>query len=204
MTTVKNFSILTLNSEKISDVNKIIVQFSDSSRRSSSHILFNMEPINLNSIVEDLTFFTLSAKNENDLNKKMDDIVQNLNQIDTDYTIRDENSGEIITTIGSVGALTIKFENIQNLPKNAFEKIDELKNLKTEFGYCRGYKPTFRPIKSKTVKDSFIKPEKIYMFSKSHENLLKLKDIISNEVLEIDSEFELEFKVYAKDYLEKL
>lgn len=134
----------------------------------------------------------------------MDDIVQNLNQIDTDYTIRDENSGEIITTIGSVGALTIKFENIQNLPKNAFEKIDELKNLKTEFGYCRGYKPTFRPIKSKTVKDSFIKPEKIYMFSKSHENLLKLKDIISNEVLEIDSEFELEFKVYAKDYLEKL
>lgn len=56
MTTVKNFSILTLNSEKISDVNKIIVQFSDSSRRSSSHILFNMEPINLNSIVEDLTF----------------------------------------------------------------------------------------------------------------------------------------------------
>ena len=56
-----------------------------------------------------------------------------------------EETGELISTINSAGSLAIKFDNIKTSPNELYEKIDELKNIKTEFGYCKGYKPQFRP-----------------------------------------------------------
>ena len=72
--------------------------------------------------------------------------------------------------------------------------FDKLKQSKTEFGYCKGYKPDFRPIESKLIKNVKVEPEKIYLFSDSRENLSKLTDHLSEKIMEIDSN--LEYSLY--------
>lgn len=74
-------------------------------------------------------------------------------------------TGEFSTTIASVGGIYIKFDNLKIVPKGTYKQIDELKNIKTEFGYTKGYKPPFRPLEGISLEDTKIKNEVIYLFS---------------------------------------
>ena len=91
----------------------------------------------------------------------------------------------------------IKFDNIKCISKGTYKKIDELKQSKTEFGYCKGYKPDFRPIESNPVENVTIPDEKIYLFSDSRENILKLSEYLSEKANEIDSDLEVEFILFT-------
>lgn len=194
MSFTKKFSIVIFNHERIHDVNNVIVKYSDSSVQSSSHVLFNVEPITITDITEDLTFFKMSGDDENTFNKKFIEMIDELDQIDTDYSIRDDETGEITTTIESIGALDIKFDNIKIVPKGTYKRIDELKNIKTEFGYCKGYKPPFRPVESKAIENLKVQTETIYLFAKSPEKEMELNDYLSEKIIGINSDFVLEFR----------
>ena len=91
--------------------------------------------------------------------------------------------------------MNIKFDKIKIIPEGTYEKIDELKYLKTEFGSCRGYKPKFRPLEGKPIENVDIIPEPIYMFCDSREDLLKLKDYLYEKIMGINPDLELEFKI---------
>ena len=47
----------------------------------------------------------------------------------------------------------------------------------------------------KKIENMNVLPEAIYMFCKSQENLLKLNDYLSEKLMEIDPNFELELKI---------
>ena len=178
MAITKKFSAIIIDHRKISDINKILVKYAETSRPSSSHILFNIKPINMTDISNDLTFFRLTGENENELNNKLNELINELNSLDGDYGIRDEETGKIFSTITAVGAWDIKFDNIDTIPKGTYKKIDALKNIKTELGYSIGYKPPFRPIETKEIENIEIKDETIYIFSRTKENQLKLKNCL--------------------------
>ena len=74
--------------------------------------------------------------------------------------------------------------------------MNALKNLKTEFGYCKGYKPPFRPIEGRSIENMEVKQENIYLFSKPPENMPKLIEYISKKIMEIDPDFEIESKIF--------
>lgn len=193
----KKFSTVILDHEKIHDINKILVKYSESSRQSSSHLLFNIKPITITDITNDLTFFRLTAENEKSLKDKLHKIIDKLDALNTDYGIRDEETGEIYSSIKDVGAMNIKFDNIHIIPKGTYAQIDALKNKKTEWGYSVGYKPPFRPIESKEIENVEIKDETIYLFSRTSESQLKLKDCIYENIMEINPDLIVEYKDFS-------
>ena len=123
-------------------------------------------------------------------------MVEELNTVDTDFSIRDEESGEIFTTINHIGALDIKFDNIHTIKKGTYKLIDELKNIRTEFGYCKGYKPNFRLLEGKEIESVDVPKEIIYLFAKSQEEYSKLNDYLSEIIIEWDSDLELESRQF--------
>ena len=90
------------------------------------------------------------------------------------------------------------YYNVDDFNDN-FEKIDELKSFNADFGYCKGFKPNFRPIEGNSIEDLNINPEVIYITADSSENLLKLRDFLTDRVKEIDSDLEVEFTWFFKD-----
>lgn len=196
MSVTKKFAAIILDHENIHEFNKILVEYGDATRQSSSHILFNIKPINMNQIDQDLSFFRITAETENDIKNKLSEIMDKLNEMNADYGIRDEETGEIFSTINAGCALDIKFDKIKIIPEGTYKKIDELKNTKTEFGYCVGYKPPFRPIESKEIDNIEIKDETIYFFSRTKESHAKLKDCLTEKIMEINPDFILEFRTF--------
>ncbi len=199
-----NFSIAIMKPEDIDRINQIVSKYAEITMNSSSHIYFDRQPINPSQIVQDFTFFYLNQENEDLLNETLDKMVKDLDGLNTDYILRDEISGKMIVFLNFSGELTIKFDNLKTIKKGTFKKIDELKLTENELGYCKGFIPTFRPVESRPLDSIYTKPEKIYLFSDSSENLLKLKECISQKVMEIDSELELGFMTYTKSFVEKL
>lgn len=57
MSIKRELAITVLDSEKINEINKIIVKNTEIVMQSSSHIYFDTQPINPNEIVQDITFF---------------------------------------------------------------------------------------------------------------------------------------------------
>ena len=184
MTIKTKFSIAIMDTDKISEINQTILKYCENVTKSSSHLIFNTKPIYLSDIVEDLTYFHLISENESDLDKK-------------DYSLRNEESGEFIVHVECVSAVDIKFDNIESIPKGTYEKIDDLKYTKTDFGYCKGYKPTFRPLESTSLKNKEIIPETIYVFANTPENMSKLRDQLSKKIMEIDSDFIIEHRKFV-------
>lgn len=199
-----SFSIAIMNPKDIQDINQIIVKYADTTLNSSSHFYFDKQPINFNQIHHDFIFFQISYENESFLNEKLEKMIGELDKLNTDYILRNEKNGKMLVFLDFSGELIIKFDNLNIIKKDTFKKIDELKLIKNEFGYCKGFKPTFRPMELKPIDSTHVKPEKIYLFSNSSENLLKLKEFLSKEIMKIDSEFELDFTVYSKSLVEKL
>ena len=192
MAVKKNYAITNLETEKIPDVNNIIRKYSTISFRSSSHIYFDMEPVN-NEVIEDMTFFKLEAEDESSLDEKFKELTNEIDQIISNYAIRDENTGELLVYLKFVGELSIKFDNMNFIKEGTYEKIDELKNFKSEFGICRGYKPNFRLMEGQYYENLNNKPEGIYLLCRSQENLMQLKELLSEKIMEIDPDFVIEF-----------
>lgn len=189
----RNFAIAIMDNEKIKEFDEIISKYTNAIKKSYSHIVFDTQPINLDDIKHDLTFFQLEDENKSVIEEKLNKIIEELNSIDSDYTLRDEDNGKMIVALDFVGMIKIKFDNIKCISKGTYKKIDELKQSKTEFGYCKGYKPDFRPIESNPVENVTIPDEKIYLFSDSRENILKLSEYLSEKANEIDSDLVVEF-----------
>ena len=191
----KNFLIMIVDIEKISDINEIIFKYSVSSSQSSIQEHDNIPYLNINDIFPDITFFKIVSENETEMDNQINDLIEELNKTGAYYSLKDEDTGELLVWINSVGEMNIKFDKIKIIPEGTYEKIDELKYLKTEFGSCRGYKPKFRPVEGKPIEKVDIIPEPIYMFCDSQDDLLKLKDYLSEKIMEINPDFELEFKI---------
>ena len=189
----RNFSIAIVDVEKIDEINKVIVKYTNNVQKYSSHFYFNLDPVNFEDIAMDITLFKLEAENESDMDKKLDDLVGELDQLNTGYAIRDEDTHEMIAEIEHVIALIVKFDNVKFIKEGTYEKIDEMNHLKTEFGICKKYNPNFRPLENVSTDDIEVKPEIIYLFSDTAEDLSKLKVMIVERIMEIDSDFEVEF-----------
>ena len=197
MATKRSFVINILEIERITDTNNIIRKHADITMQSSSYVYFDAQPANPDDLLPDITFFTLESDGKKSADEKLDMLIDELKQLDTDYAIRDEDSGKIIEYIKFVGVFNIKFDNMNCIKAGTYEKIDKLKSFKTEFGLCKGYKPNFRPMESQSLEDKAIKPENIYLFCHSQEDLMKLKEIVYEKILEIDTDLEVEFKQFT-------
>lgn len=198
MAVKKNYAITNLETEKIQDVNNIIRKYASITLQSSSHVYFDMEPTDSNELIQDMTFFQLESDDETGLNEKFKELNNEISRLITNYAIRDEDTGELLVYLKFVGEIGIKFDNISIIKDGTYEKIDELKNFKSEFGICRGYKPNFRLREGQQVGNINNKPEGIYLLCNSQENLMKLKDLLFEKIREIDSDFVIEFTQFSE------
>ncbi|WP_298521282.1 hypothetical protein [uncultured Methanobrevibacter sp.] len=185
-----------MDKDRIDDVNRVIFKYSDFASQSSSHLIFDVEPISIDDIVEDLTFFNITGESDAIIDAKLKEMVKELNELGTDYSIRNMDTGKFYTTIESVGAIKISLENLKTIPKGTYKQIDQWKNVITEYGYCKGYKPLFRPIEGILIEDLEVKEEIIYLFSTPAENMAKLIDYISEKISEINPELKIESVIY--------
>lgn len=194
----KNYTITNLETEKIPDVNDVIRKYATITLKSSSNIYFDMEPVKSGEVIEDMTFFQMEAEDEAALDEKFNELANEIDQIIKNYAIRDEGTGELLVYLKYVGELSIKFDNMSFIKEGTYKKIDELKNLKSELGICRGYKPNFRVMEGKHIENMNNKPEGIYLLCRSQENLMKLKDILSEKIMEIDSDLVVNFTQFSE------
>ena len=188
----KNFSLAIVDIEKIEEINKIVIKYETQIQQYSTYFYFNLDPIHGDDINMDITLFQLESADESSLDKNLNDLVEELNQLNTGYAIRDEDTEEMIVELEHVIALNIKFDNVKFIKEGTYEKIDGMNHLKTEFGICKNYTPNFRPIENKSIEGLAVKPETIYLFSDSAENLSKLKTLVQEKIMEIDSNFEID------------
>ena len=144
----------------------------------------------------DITLFRLEFENKLELDKKLNDLIESLNQLNTGYAIRDEDTKRMVVEIEHMVAIDVKFDNIKFIKEGTYEKIDEINHLKTEFGICKSYNPNFRPVENVSIENIKVKPETIYLFSDSEENLSKLKTFVFEKIMEIDPNFEIEIKPF--------
>jgi len=192
MSVKKKFSLAIVDVEKIEEVNKVIIKHAFNVQQYSTYLYFNLNPIRPDDVYMDITLFQLNSEDESSLNKKLNDLIEEIDQLNTEYAIRDEDTHEMIVEIEHVLALNIKFDNVKRITKGTYEKIDAINFFKTEFGICKSYNPNFRPIENDSIENKEVRPETIYLFSDSAENLSKLKDLISEKIMEIDPDFEIE------------
>ena len=182
MSVKKKFSLAIVDVEKIEEVNKVIIKHAFNVQQYSTYLYFNLNPIRPDDVYMDITLFQLNSEDESSLNKKLNDLIEEIDQLNTEYAIEIEH----------VLALNIKFDNVKRITKGTYEKIDAINFFKTEFGICKSYNPNFRPIENDSIENKEVRPETIYLFSDSAENLSKLKDLISEKIMEIDPDFEIE------------
>ena len=196
--TIKNkFSLIIMDTEKISQFNQIILKHANTIRQASSNVLFNTYPIDMGNIVQDLTYFNIEAEDEKGLEENLNNLIEELNQMNCDYCLVNEDTREFIEYVQFVGSVDIKFDNLTEIPKGTYKKIDDLKYLKTEFGYCKGYMPTFRPLEGKPINNKEIKDEHIYVFSNSDENMAKLREVICKKIMEINADLIVEHRQFT-------
>ncbi|MBQ7928347.1 MAG: hypothetical protein IJ287_06350 [Methanobrevibacter sp.] len=186
-----------MDTEKISQFNQIILKHANTIRQASSNVLFNTYPIDMGNIVQDLTYFNIEAEDEKGLEENLNNLIEELNQMNCDYCLVNEDTREFIEYVQFVGSVDIKFDNLTEIPKGTYKKIDELKYLKTEFGYCKGYMPTFRPLEGKPINNKEIKDEHIYVFSNSDENMAKLREVICKKIMEINADLIVEHRQFT-------
>ena len=198
MSVKRNYIVGIINDETIPQFETVLSQYATSIKESSSHMYFGKQPIDSDKISQDVRFFNMESESESGLQKKVNDLIADLNKLEGDYALRDDETGELLVTVRYGGQITVKFDNIKTLEKGTFKKIDEFKTLSTDFGYCKGFKPNFRPIEG-NVENVEIKPEIIYITADSEENLLKLRDYLTDKIKEIDPDFLVEFTCFFDD-----
>ena len=188
----KNFSLAIVDIEKIEEINQIVIKYSKDLSQYSIHAYFNLSPIRNEDVYMDLVLFKLESEKESDLEKTLNELIEELNQLNTQYSIRDEDTQDVIVEIEYVTSLNIKFDNVKSIKKGTYAMIDGMNHLKTEFGICKTYNPNFRPIEEVSVENTLVEPEIIYVFSDSAENFSKLKTFVREKILEFDSNLIIE------------
>lgn len=196
MVVQRNYVLGIINDESIRDINDIILSYSSVTQQSTSHMYFAKQPVDNNKFNMDVTFFQLEDENISLLRKKLTNLVHELDKLDTDYVLRDEESGRMLVIVDYGGKLIIKFDNVDIIKEGTFDRINELKQLKTDFGYTKGFVPNFRPVEGKSIKGILINPEIIYIISHSTEELSKMIDYVSEKIKETDSNLTVEFKPF--------
>ena len=199
MSLKRNYILGIINDKTILEFEGVISKYASMSRASSSHMYFSKQPIDSGDVSQDVIFFQIECENESKLDKKVKDLISDLNELEGDYVLRDGETGEMLVTVRYGGQIVIKFDKLKTIKKGTFEKIDELKRFNADFGYCKGFKPNFRPIEGNSIEDLNINPEVIYITADSSENLIKLRDFLTDKVREIDSCLEVEFTWFFKD-----
>ncbi len=194
----RTYVIGILNDNAISEVNDVISKYAINTHDTSSHMYFLKHPIDLTLVTHDVIFFQIVAENDSELDAYLKNAINDLDALNVEYVLRDYDTGEFLVTVRYGGQIEVSFDNVKVLKKGTFERIDELKLLSTDVGYCRGFKPSFRPLEGKSIEDKKVLPEIIYLISDSKENLLRLRDNIIQRVLEIDSNLECEFTLFFK------
>lgn len=196
MVVKRKFSVGIVDIEKIEEINNIILKYAASIEQHSTYDYFHLRPMNIKDVNQDVTVFYLEVENESERDKILNDLVEELNQLNTLYSLRDEDTGEIILIVEDAIALVIKFDNVKFMNEGTYEKIDAFNHLKTEFGICKNYNPRFRSVENISIENKPLEPETIYLFSESPEDLSKLKTLISQKIMEIDSNIEIETKYF--------
>ena len=196
MVVQRNYVIGIINDESIRDINDIVLSYSRVTQQSTSHMYFAKQPVDNNKMNMDVTFFQLEDENISRLRKKLTNLIHELDKLNTDYVLRDDESGRMLVIVDYGGKLIIKFDNVDIIKEGTFDRINELKQLKTDFGYTKGFVPNFRPVEGKSVKGMLINPEIIYLISHSTEDLSKLIDFVSEEIRKIDPNLTAEFKPF--------
>ena len=192
---IKNkYSIAIVDIEKIKEINQVILKYATAVRQYSSYYYFDLRPIRAEDICMDITTFQLESENESDLDKKLNDLVEDLNKLNTGYALIDEDAKKMIVDIDHLMLLSIKFDNVKFIEEGTYEKIDKINHLKTDFGICKLYNPSFRPLENKSIANIRVEPELVYLFSDSEENLSKFKTIVVEKIMKINPDFEIEVK----------
>lgn len=194
----RNYIIGIVNDNDIPKISKVILQYAVMTKETSSHMFFSKQPVDPKRISQDFIFLQIAGDNETMLEKKLENMINDLDDLNAAYVLRDQESGEFLVTVKYGGQITIKFDNVKTIEQGTFAKIDELKFLDEDFGYCKGFKPNFRPVEGKSIEDLEVLPEEIYIVSDSEQNLLKLRDYIYQKVKDIDSDLEIEFSWFFR------
>lgn len=201
MSIKRNYTLGIMDETKINKINTTISRYADITMQSSSHMYFDKQPINVNEVVQDVTFFQLKSDDEDSFEKKLKDLIKSLDELNTDYILRDEETQKLIVTVDYGGYITARFDNIKFLKPGTYDVIDEIKCMKTDLGYCKGFKPKFRPLCGKSIEDIQVNPEIIYIVSDSDENLREFRDFVTRRLLEVEPDFELEFaRIEPQDF----
>ena len=124
-----------------------------------------------------------------DENQTFKDLINDLGELCKYVTFIDPDSKDVLQYIGR---LTISFDKIKSVKIGTHDKIDELRILKTEFGYCKGQKPDIRILETSYAVNMGYS-EIIYLVSDSLDNLVKLDLLLEKELVDFDSNFEFEF-----------
>lgn len=196
MSVKRNFVIGIFDEKSTPRFESIVSRYASQYSLSSSHMYFAKQPIDSNEFSDDVIFFNMESENESVFEKKVNDLIGELNGLDVDYILGPDHPGKLLVTLDCGGQITVKFDNLKTLEKGTFKKIDELKILRTDFGYCKGFKPNFRPIEGNSTENFEIEPEIIYIVSDTEENLFKLRDYVTDRVMEINPDFEVEFTLF--------
>lgn len=199
MSIKRNYILGIINDNAIPEFEGTVSRYASMSRESSSHMYFSRQPVDSSDISQDVIFFQLESENKSELEGKVKSLISDLNELKGDYVLRDDETGELLVTVRYGGQIAIKFDNLKIIKKGTFEKIDELKSFKTDFGYCKGFKPNFRPIEGNSVENLNVEPEIIYITASSSENLMKLRDLLTDEVKKIDAGLEVDFNWFFND-----
>lgn len=194
MTVHKRYTLGIYEWDKIDDVNEIVEKYATITMQSSSHMYFHKQPINPDEVIQDITFFQMES------DEKFDEMAKKLKETNIDIILRDEDTKQIVMNVEYGGVLTITFDNVKTIKQDTYAKIDELKHMKNEFGYCKGFKPSFRPMELTSTENEYINPEIFYLISDTAENLEKLKDYLSEKILEIDPDFKIEYRFFKPLY----
>lgn len=199
MSIKKRYTLGIMDETKIDEADAILTKCSENTMKSSSHMYFSKQPLNSNEVIQDVIFFQLSGSDEKSLDKKLKSLIEKLDKLNTDFILMDDETRKMIMTIDFAAAINVKFDKVKFLKQGTYETIDEIKRMKTDIGYCKGFKPNFRPLQGSSIDNIYVEQEIIYMVSNSSENLDKLKDLVCEKILEIDPDFSFEFRLIAPE-----
>lgn len=199
MSIKRNYVLGVISDEDIPEFEDKISKHALFLKLSSSHVYYARQPAHPGAFAHDIIFFQLEGDDDAAVEKKLQRLFDDLDNAKMDYLIINDETGEVEVRIKYGARIDIKFDNLKTIPEGTFRKIDGLKTLNTDFGHSKGFKPAFRPIEGNAIEDLKVHPETIYIASKTEENFYKMIDYMTERIMEIDSDFIIEWSRFSSD-----